>query len=78
MEYCDKVEQYDYQLYLTINDIDYTKTKVVTTEERYLSAVLQNNITVILLGGIPQKLYSELNRLPSDLDEWLVDYYNNK
>ncbi len=26
-EYCGKVEQHDYQLYLAINDIDHTKTK---------------------------------------------------
>lgn len=26
-EYCGKVEQHDYQLYLAINDIDHTKTR---------------------------------------------------
>jgi len=28
-EYCGKVEQHDYQLYLAINDIDHTKTKTM-------------------------------------------------
>ncbi|HAZ3475065.1 TPA: hypothetical protein J1Y50_004302 [Escherichia coli] len=28
-EYCGKVEQYDYQLYLAINDIEHTKTKAM-------------------------------------------------
>lgn len=27
-EYCDKIESHDYQLYLAIEDIDHTKTKV--------------------------------------------------
>lgn len=26
-EYCGKIEHHDYQLYLTVNDIDHTKTK---------------------------------------------------
>ena len=26
-EYCGKIEQHDYQLYLAVNDIDHTKTK---------------------------------------------------
>lgn len=29
-EYCGKVEHHDYQLYLAINDIDHTKTKVMS------------------------------------------------
>lgn len=28
-EYCGKVEQHDYQLYLASNDIDHTKTKAM-------------------------------------------------
>ena len=27
-EYCEKVENHDYELYLAINDIEHTKTKV--------------------------------------------------
>jgi hypothetical protein len=26
-EYCGRVEQHDYQLYLAVNDIDHTRTK---------------------------------------------------
>ncbi|HFG2433556.1 TPA: IS481-like element ISVvu4 family transposase, partial [Vibrio cholerae] len=29
-EYCGRVEQHDYQLYLAINDIDHTKTKAMS------------------------------------------------
>ena len=31
-EYCGRVEQHDYQLYLAVNDIDHTKTKAMSTQ----------------------------------------------
>jgi hypothetical protein len=31
-EYCGRVEQHDYQLYLAINDIDHTKTKAMSPQ----------------------------------------------
>lgn len=31
-EYCGRVEQYDCQLYLAINDIDHTKTKTMSPQ----------------------------------------------
>ena len=31
-EYCGKVEQHDYQLYLAINDVDHTKTKAMSPQ----------------------------------------------
>ena len=31
-EYCGKVEQHDYQLYLAVNDIDHTKTKAMSPQ----------------------------------------------
>ena len=39
-EYCGKVEQHDYQVYLAINDVDHTKTKAMSPQtngicERY-------------------------------------------
>lgn len=45
-EYCGKVEQHDYQLYLAINDIDHTKTKAMSPQtngicERFHKTILQ-------------------------------------
>ena len=45
-EYCGKVEQHDYQLYLAINDIDPTKTKAMSPQtngicERFYKTILQ-------------------------------------
>lgn len=32
-EYCGKVEQHDYELYLAVNDIDHTKTKAASRKQ---------------------------------------------
>lgn len=76
-EYCGKVEQHDYQLYLAINDIDHTKTKAMSPQtngicERFHKTILQEFYQVTFR----KKLYSDLDELQKDLDEWLV-YYNN-
>ena len=77
-EYCGKVEQHDYQLYLAINDIDHTKTKARHPQtngicERFHKTILNEFYQVTFR----KKLYDSLEMLQKDLDEWL-DYYNNK
>lgn len=77
-EYCGKVEHHDYQLYLAVNDIDHTKTKAKSPQtngicERFHKTVLQEFYQVTFR----KKLYTDLNELQNDLDEWL-DYYNNE
>ncbi len=75
-EYCGKVERHDYQLYLAVNDIDHTKTKARSPQtngicERFHKTVLQEFYQVTFR----KKLYSALEELQKDLDEW-IDYYN--
>jgi transposase InsO family protein len=77
-EYCGKVEQHDFQLYLAINDIDHTKTKAMSPQtngicERFHKTILQEFYQVTFR----KKLYAEIETLQKDLDEWLV-YYNNE
>ncbi|MGH1432482.1 MAG: IS481 family transposase [Neptuniibacter sp.] len=77
-EYCGKVEQHDYQLYLAINDIDHTKTKARHPQtngicERFHKTILNEFYQV----AFRKKLYASLDELQKDLDEWL-DYYNNE
>lgn len=77
-EYCGKVEQHDYQLYLAINDIDHTKTKAMSPQtngicERFHKTILQEFYQVTFR----KKLYSSLEELQKDLDEWMK-YYNNE
>ena len=45
-EYCGKIENHDYQMYLAVNDIDHTKTKVKSPQtngicERFHKTILQ-------------------------------------
>ena len=77
-EFCGRVENHDYQLYLAINDIDHTKTKVRSPQtngicERFHKTVLQEFYQV----AFRKKLYYDLDSLQSDLDNWL-HYYNNE
>lgn len=76
-EYCGKVEHHDYQLYLAINDIDHTKTKAMSPQtngicERFHKTILNEFYQVTFR----KKLYSSLDELQRDLDEWII-YYNN-
>lgn len=77
-EYCGRAETHDYQLYLAINDIEHSKTKVRSPQtngicERFHKTILQEFYQVALR----KNLYNELTVLQKDLDEWL-DYYNNQ
>jgi transposase InsO family protein len=77
-EYCGRAESHDYQLYLAINDIEHSKTKVRSPQtngicERFHKTILQEFYQVALR----KNLYNELATLQKDLDDWL-DYYNNK
>ncbi len=77
-EYCGRVEHHDYQLYLAINDIDHTKTKAMSPQtngicERFHKTILNEFYQVTFR----KKLYSSLEELQKDLDEW-IDYYNNE
>lgn len=76
-EYCGKVEQHDYELYLAINDIEHTKTKARHPQtngicERFHRTILEEFYQVTFR----KKIYSTLDELQKDLDDWL-QYYNN-
>lgn len=76
-EYCGKVENHDYELYLAINDIEHTKTKVKHPQtngicERFHKTILQEFYQV----AFRKRIYTDLAQLQADLDEWLV-YYNH-
>ncbi len=77
-EYCGKMDQHDYQLYLAINDIDHTKTKAQSPQtngicERFHKTILQEFYQVTFR----KKLYITLEELQKDLDVW-IKYYNNE
>jgi transposase InsO family protein len=74
-EYCGKLERHDYQLYLYLNDIEHTRTKVRHPQtngivERFHKTILTEFYQVTFR----KKVYSTLDQLQADLDEWLVKY----
>ena len=74
-EFCGKAESHEYELYLAVNDIDHTKTKARHPQtngicERFHKTILQEFYQVIFR----KKIYSDIESLQKDLDEWLYRY----
>lgn len=74
-EFCGKPEGHEYELYLALNDIDHTKTKTRHPQtngicERFHKTVLQEFYQVTFR----KKIYSDIEGLQKDLDEWLYKY----
>jgi len=77
-EYCGRADRHDYQLFLAINDIEHTKTKVKSPQtngicERFHKTILQEFYQVTFR----KKIYETIEQLQIDLDLW-IDYYNNE
>ena len=75
-EYCGRADRY--QLFLAINDIDHTKTKVKSPQtngicERFHKTILQEFYQVTFR----KKIYETIEQLQNDLDE-RIDHYNNE
>jgi transposase InsO family protein len=74
-EYCDKAEYHEYELYLTIENIEHSRTKVKSPQtngicERF-HRTTQNEFYAI---AFRKKLYDSLEVLPADLDQWIKEY----
>jgi len=77
-EYCGRADRHDYQLFLAINDIEHTKTKVKSPQtngicERFHKTILQEFYQVTFR----KKIYEDIDQLQNDLDLW-IDHYNNE
>lgn len=77
-EYCGRKNDHPYQLYLAIEDIDHTRTKARSPQtngicERF-HRTIQNEFYAI---AFRKKIYSSLEQLQQDLDQWL-DWYNTE
>jgi len=74
-EFCGRPDKHDYQLFLAINDIDHTKTKVKHPQtngicERFHKTILQEFYQVTFR----KNLYETLEQLQADLDQWMHHY----
>lgn len=77
-EYCGLREHHEFQLYLTIEDIDHTKIKAKSPQtngicERF-HRTIQDEFYAI---AFRKKMYDSLEALQIDLDSWIT-YYNNE
>ncbi len=78
-EYCGKPEQHDYQLYLGVNNIEHTRTKVRHPQtngicERFHKTIHQEFYQVTLR----KKIYESVEQLQADLYIWLAEYNNHR
>ena len=78
-EFCGSPDKHPYQLYLQLNDIDHTKTKVKSPQtngicERFHQTVLNEFYRVTFR----KKIYSDLDSLQNDLDEFIRSYNHDR
>jgi transposase InsO family protein len=78
-EYCGAPDKHPYQLYLQLNEIDHTKTRVKSPQtngicERFHQTVLNEFYRVFFR----KKIYSDIESLQNDLDEYIDEYNNDR
>jgi transposase InsO family protein len=74
-EYCGSPDSHEYELYLAIEDIDHTRTKVKSPQtngivERFHKTMLNEFYRITFR----KKIYTNLADLQADLDAWLREY----
>ncbi len=77
-EYCGREESHAYQLYLQLEEIEHSRTKVSRPwtngiTERFHRTILTEFYEI----AFRTKVYEDIEGLQKDLDEWLV-YYNSE
>jgi transposase InsO family protein len=74
-EYCGKMENHSYQLYLAMEDIDHSKTKANHPQtngicERFHRTMKQEFYDI----AFRKKIYSSVEELQIDVDHWIAKY----
>jgi transposase InsO family protein len=77
-EYCGAREHHEYQLYLTIEDIDHTKIKAKSPQtngicERFHRTMQDEFFSI----AFRKKMYNSLEEMQKDIDQW-IQLYNNE
>ena len=77
-EYCGKIENHAFQLFLSIENIDHSRTKAFSPQtngicERFHKTMKQEFYDT----AFRKKIYFSIEELQKDVDEWLR-YYNNE
>ena len=74
-EYCGKVENHAYQLYLAVEDVDHSRTKANSPQtngicERFHRTIKDEFYDI----AFRKNLYRSVEKLQTDLDAWLAKY----
>ena len=74
-EYCGKLEQHAYQLYLAVENIDHTRTKAYSPQtngivERFHKTMKHEFYDITFR----KKIYTSIEQLQIDVNQWLVTY----
>jgi transposase InsO family protein len=77
-EFKGRPEHHDYELYLSLEGIEHSKTRVRHPQSNGICERLHRTMQEEFYAvAFRKKLYDNLELLQKDLDEWL-DYYNNE
>jgi transposase InsO family protein len=74
-EYCGTHDRHEYELYLAVEDIDYTRTKAKSPQtngivERFHKTMLDEFYRV----AFRKKIYATIEDLQADLDLWMREF----
>ncbi|SMO66458.1 IS481 family transposase [Gracilimonas mengyeensis] len=77
-EYCGKLENHPFQLYLDLEDIDHTRTKAKSPQtngicERFHRTIQEEFYSIIFR----KKVFRSIEELQAELDEW-ISWYNTE
>lgn len=74
-EYCGKIENHSYQLYLAMEDIEHSKTKANHSQTKGICErfhkTMKNEFYDI---AFRKKIYTSLEDLQVDVDHWIAKY----
>lgn len=74
-EYCGNRQTHEYQLYLDLEDIEHTRTKVKHPQTNGICERFHKTIqNEFYATAFRKKLYNSIEELQADLDAWILDY----
>jgi transposase InsO family protein len=77
-EYCGNREHHEFELYLDLEDIEHTRTKAKSPQTNGICERFHQTIqNEFYASAFRKKLYTSLDQLQSDVDEWMK-FYNEE
>ena len=78
-EYCGTLENHAYQLYLSVEGIEHTRTKANSPQTNGICESFHKTMKQEFYDtAFRKKVYNSLEELQQDADIWLLNYNNNR